>query len=369
MVLSRPLLLVAAYLLWGGTPLEAQSDRPRPVDRQSTGDIYLPGGSERLSSLSTVSKQQRLADERNYELTTTFRVPSINGGEVIDREVSEKSWEINGHTFKRERVVRSQDSSGRLTTSEVVSEDHTLKGNVEEIQRSFFRPDLNGKLVPQSVENETITKVSPSETQTSHAIYRPSPDGEFALAELVESTERRLNSTTTVMESQRQAQEPSSRMALVEKVREITTKSGEGAFKKERQVHRADDHGRLILTDKVFETQSQSADGTRKYQRVLESRNLTPLTRNAEGGLVISERVTGEERKLADGSIESALRVETIDPVNAADGLKTTQIVTETSHPLPNGQFRIERTVKSRDVNGNYVVSQRISEVVSAKTN
>jgi hypothetical protein len=334
-------------------------------EQTATSYSYSPGSGDRLESISKTSQSQRLLDERNYDLTTTFRVPSINGGETIDREVSERSQRVNDTQFQVERVIRTPDPSGRLATHEMVKEDHQLKDKTEEIHRSYYRSDINGKLAAQAVENETITKPNARETQTTRTLYRPDVEGKFSLEELEEASELRVSDTLTIKESKRKLKEASGRMPVVESLKETTTKQSDKSFKREMIVHQAGENGRLALTDKVTETQTEHPDGTREYQRLLESRNINPYMRNLNStSLTLSQRVTGEERRHQDGSIESITRVETLDPFDQSKGLRVTETVTEITRPLPNGKVSVERIVKIRDVNGNYTISQKIAQTV-----
>jgi hypothetical protein len=330
--------------------------------------LYSAGSDNRLESSTRISGYQRLLDDKNYEITTTFQSPSINGGERVNREISEKSQKVSETQFKVERVVRTADSNGRLSPSEIVNEEHRTQGAVEEIQRSFYRPDINGRMEAQTLENEVITTVSKREKQNSRALYRPSIEGKFSLAELEEGSERKISDTISLKESNRKLKDPNGRLALVESLKETTTKLSDKSFKKESIVQQADENGRLAVTDKVIETQSENPDGTRKYERILESRTINPQIRNVNTpGLTLSQRVTSEEKRLPDGAIENVTKVETLDALDPSRGLRLTEIVTETSKPVGNGKVAVEREVKSRDVNGNYIVSLRVAETLEQK--
>ncbi len=330
--------------------------------------MYLPDAGGGLQDTSRTAQYQKLIDDKNYELSTSIRVPSINGGERLDREISEKSQKISENQVKIERTVRSQDSNGRLLTLEAFTEDRQLKGPTEEIQRSYFRPDINGKMVVQTVENETIAAVSKKERQKTRAIYRPDIEGKLSLAELEEGTETNVNDSTVVKESSRKAKDPNGKLSLVGSRRETTTKLNDQSFRKESAVSQVDDNGRLSLIEKSVETQTVGADGTTAYQKLIHSRNINPQIRNVNStGLIVSERVTGEERKRPDGTIENTIRVETLDALDPSKGLRLSEIVTETSRPEGNGRIAVERVTKTRDVNGNYVVSQRISQTAEQR--
>jgi hypothetical protein len=320
-----------------------------------------------LGSATKISEYQKLLDDKNYERTTAFRALSINGGERVDREEAERSRRVSDTEYQVERTIRTPDLNGRLAIQEFIKEDHQLKGNIEEIQRSYYQPDINGKMVGRVVENETITKVSPKEKHSTKALYRPDSDGKFALNEMEEGNEKRLSDRLTVRETTRKLKEVSGRMTVVENVKETTTKTGDNAFKKEIVVHQASYDGRLLLSDKVTETQSETADGVRRYERLLESRNVHRLLPNVNTtGLSPSQRVTGEERRLPDGSVQTTSQVETIDPANPSSGLRVSEIITETSKPLGNGKVNIERTIKTRDTNGNLVVTQKVVQTIES---
>src|SRR5262245_43554021 len=341
--------------------------KPRGREQSSNSYLYAPASTDGLGSPTRITEYQKLLDDKNYERTTAFRALSINGGERVDREESERSRRMSDTQYQIERTIRTPDLNGRLSTQQLIKEDHLLKGNTEETQRSYYQPDINGKMAAQVVENETVVKISAKEKQLTRALYKPDSDGKFALNEIEEGNEKKLTDTLTVKESSRKLKEASGRMAVVENVKETTTKTGNNAFKKETVVHQTGYDGRLSLTDRVTETQSETPDGTRKYQRLLESRNVHRLLPNVNyTGLSLSQRVTGEERRLGDGSIESTTQIETIDPANPSGGLRISEIVTEISKPLGNGKVSVERTIKTRDTNGNLTLSQKVAQSVES---
>ena len=183
-----------------------------------------------------------------------------------------------------------------------------------------------------------------------------------------EGTENRVSDTTVVKESSRKVKDGNGNLTLAGSRRETTTKLNERSFRKESVVSQADDNGRLSLTEKSIETQTINPDGTSSYQRVIHNRNLTPQIRDVNStGLIVSQRITGEERKLPDGTIESTVKVETLDPLDVSRGLRVSEIVTETSRPESNGKIIVERVIKTRDVNGNYVLFQKISQTIEQR--
>jgi hypothetical protein len=346
---------------------QEQPKKSAAKEQSSTSYLYTPGSTEGLGTATRVSEYQKLLDDKNYERTTAYRALSINGGEHVDREESERSRRISDAQYQIERTIRTPDLNGRLATQQLIKEDHQIKGNTEETNRSYYQPDINGKMAAQVVENETVVKISQKEKQLTRALYRPDSDGKFALNEIEEGSEKRLSDTLTVKENSRKLKEASGRMAVVENIKETTTRVGDNAFKKETVVQQTSYDGRLLLSDRVTETQSQSADGLRKYQRVLESRNVHRLLPNVNNtGLSLSQRVTGEERRLPDGTIESTTQVETVDPANPSGGLRVSEVVTETSRPLGNGKISVEKTIKTRDTNGNLTVSQKVAQSVES---
>jgi hypothetical protein len=359
--------LLSFILVPCGVLSQEQPKKSAAREQSSTSYLYTPVSTEGLGSATRVSEYQKLLDDKNYERTTSFRALSINGGERVDREESERSRRISDTQYQIERTIRTPDLNGRSATQQLIKEDHQIKDNTEEIKRSYYQPDINGKMAAQVVENETVVKISQKEKQLTRALYRPDSDGKFALNEIEEGSEKRLSDTLTVKESSRKLKEASGRMAVVENIKETTTKVSDNAFKKETVVHQTGYDGRLLLSDRVTETQSQSADGLRKYQRLLESRNVHRLLPNVNNtGLSLSQRVTGEERRLPDGRIESTTQVETVDPANPSSGLRVSEVVTETSKPLGNGKISVERTIKTRDTNGNLTVSQKIAQSVES---
>ncbi len=370
--MQRTRIVIAAIslglgVLWSAASF-CQTDKGKGSDTMARSLMYWPGAGERLQDTSRSTQYQKLIDDKNYELSTSIRVPSINGGEKLDREISEKSQKISETESKVERLVRSQDANGRLSTLEAVNEDRRQKGGTEEIQRSYFRPDINGKMAIQTVENETITAVSNKERERTWALYRPDVEGKLSLAEVEEGSEKRISDTTVTKESVRKAKDANGRMALRSSLRETTTKTNDQSFRRESSVSQADDNGRLVLTEKSVEPQTTNSDGTTENQKDNQARNINPQIRNVNGpALIISQRITGEEKKLADGTIENTLKVETLDPLNLSSGLRLSEIVTETSRPDGNGKIKVEREIKTRDVNGNYIVSQRVSQTVEQR--
>jgi hypothetical protein len=281
--------------------------------------------------------------------------------------VNEKSRKTSENQFRTDRTVRAVGPNGGLATTEMLSEDHQIKGQTEEIQRSYYRPDINGKMVAHSVENEMITRISLKEKQITRASYRADLDGKFSLSELEEGSEKKVSDTLTIKETTHKIKESSGRLTVADTSRETTTKLSESSFRKETVVQKSGESGKLSVTDKLIETQTERPDGTKKYQRLLESRNINPQIRSVNStGLILSQRVTGEERRLPDGSVETKTQVETLDPFNLSNGLRVTEQITEISKPMGNGKVSVERVIKTRDVNGNFTISQRIAQTVEA---
>jgi hypothetical protein len=333
---------------------------PRPTETATDQMLYGSNVEGRLGTMARVQQFQRLVDDKNYEINTTIRVPSINGGERVEREIREKAEKLDENHFKIERSVQNLDTDGQFRMVEVVSEDHLRKGDTGQTTKSTFRPDLNGKLQAQAVEKGTTTSTSKTEKQIEKAVYRLDLDGKLLLSELETGHERKVAENVTVKEISRQVKSASGRMINVSNLKETATKLGDSSFRKETTIQRADDNGRLGIAEKVTESQTETSDGTRHYLRELESRNIQGRPRDVDSReLVLSQRTTGEERKLSDGTIESTFKVETLDPVNFSNGLQVTQMVTEIAKTLSGGRVSVERIVRIRDVNGNFVVLQR----------
>ncbi len=357
------LIAISGFALIRPTPICSQSQ-----SSQSKIQIYSSTESADTLDKSGIAVQQlKLIDAKNYELSSKVLSRSINGGEQVEREVTEIGKKVNDNQFQVERQVRIPDNNGKLSTQTIISEDHTTSDKKEEIQRTHFQADMNGKMAALSVENETRSQVSPKETQMVRARYHPGIDGKMALLEVEEGTERKIADNLTVKESSRRSRDSNGQMTLQGTTKETITRINEKSYKKETSTQQIGDTGHLVLTDKLIETQSENPDGTRKYQRLLESRNINPQQRNINSqGLILAQRVTGEERRLPDGSIESNTQVETLDPANLSKGLQITEMVSEISKPLGNGKVSVERVIKIRDVNGNFITAQRVSQTIQS---
>lgn len=357
------LIVICGFPLIRSNPIFSQS-------QSSKSRIQIYSSTESADSLdkSGIAVQQlKMIDAKNYELSSKVLSLSINGGEQVEREVTEVGKKINANQFQVERQVRIPDNNGKLSTQSIISENHTNSDNKEEIQRTHFQADINGKMAALSVENETRSQVSPKETQTVRALYRPGIDGNMSLLEVEEGTEKKIADNLTVKESSRRSRDSNGQMTLLGTTKESITRINEKSYKKETSMQQIGDTGHLVLTDKLIETQSENPDGTRKYQRLLESRNITPQQRNINSqGLILSQRVTGEERRLPDGSIESNMQIETLDPANLSKGLQITEKISEISKPLGNGRVSVERIIKTRDVNGNFITAQRVSQTIQS---
>ncbi len=362
--------IIAFYLIWACGLALIPSRLICAQSQSSKSKIQIYSSTESADTLdkSGVAVQQlKLIDAKNYELSSKVLSPSINGGEQVEREVTEIGKKVNANQFQVERQVRIPDSNGKLFTQAIISEDHTTSDKKEEIQRTHFQADINGKMAALSVENETHSQISPKESQMVLARYRPGADGKLALLELEEGTEKKIADNLTVKENSRRSRDSNGQMILLGTTKETITRINEKSYKKETSMQQIGDTGHLVLTDKMIETQSENPDGTRKYQRLLESRNITPQQRNINStGLILAKRVSGEERRLPDGSIESNTQIETLDPANLSKGLQITEMVSEISKPLGNGKVSVERVTKIRDVNGNFITAQRVSQTIQS---
>ncbi len=362
--------VVVASGLWWVSLTDSRAQSPahsegRPPETTASHSFWGVGTEESFGTIARIQQFQKLVDDKNYEKNTIVQLPSVNGGDRIERSIQEKARKLDENHFTVERLVQNPDGDGRLQTVEVMNEDHLKQGKVEEIKRSTFRPDLNGKLQARVVEQETLTKVSKGENQIEKAVYRLDLEGKLSLSEMEEGQEKRVGDNVMVKEMARQTKDVGGRMAKVESIRETTVKTAESSFHKETVIQRTDDNGRLGVAEKMTEVQTEKPDGTRQYTRVLESRNIPLYPRSTDSrALILYKRVSGEERKLPDGSIENTSKVETLDPTNFSDGLKVSEMITEIARPLANGRISVERVVKVRDLNGNYVVSLRSVQTV-----
>ena len=89
----------------------------QPQDSKSKIQVYSSTESaDTLDKSGTVVQQSKLIDAKNYELTSKVLSPSINGGEQIEREVTEKSRQLNANQIRVERLVRVPDANGKLFT-------------------------------------------------------------------------------------------------------------------------------------------------------------------------------------------------------------------------------------------------------------
>src|SRR4030095_3096188 len=122
--------LIFSFRVLGQNPART----PTGKEQSSTSYLYAPVGAEGLGSATKITEYQKLLDDKNYERTTAFRALSINGGERVDREESERSRRISDTQYQIERTIRTPDVNGRLATQQLIKEDHQLKGNTDETQ-------------------------------------------------------------------------------------------------------------------------------------------------------------------------------------------------------------------------------------------
>ncbi|HVN81904.1 MAG TPA: hypothetical protein VMW38_23170, partial [Terriglobia bacterium] len=189
-------VLIASGPCWLSLTDSRAQTTPRPdgrppeatIDRSFRGQ----GIEENFGTVMRIQQYQKLVDDKNYEKNTVLQVPSVNGGDQIERLIQEKARKLDENHFTVERLVQNPDNDGRLQTVEVMSEDHLKHGKVEEIKRSTFRPDLNGKLDARVVEQETVTQLSKGESQIEKAVYRLDLEGKLLLSEMEEGQERQV---------------------------------------------------------------------------------------------------------------------------------------------------------------------------------
>src|SRR5262245_35870928 len=89
-------------------------------EQSSTSYVYTPASTDSLGTATKVSEYQKLLDNKNYERTTAFKALSINGGERVDREESERSWKVSESQYQVERTIRTPDLNGRLATEPLI---------------------------------------------------------------------------------------------------------------------------------------------------------------------------------------------------------------------------------------------------------
>src|SRR5919198_6308625 len=92
-----PVWLFVAWSFGTTASLLSEENLPKtqPNESVSSSYLYSPGSSsDRLQFSARISQYQKLISGKNYQLSTIIRIPSINGGERVDREISEKSQQI-----------------------------------------------------------------------------------------------------------------------------------------------------------------------------------------------------------------------------------------------------------------------------------
>src|SRR5215471_19593605 len=107
-MLKTRILATACWLgvafSWSPSVVFCQRDKGASTETTASSLMYLPGAGEGMQEASRASQYSKIIDDKNYELSTSIRVPSINGGERLDRETTEKSQSIGENAVKVERL-------------------------------------------------------------------------------------------------------------------------------------------------------------------------------------------------------------------------------------------------------------------------
>ena len=328
--------------------------------------IYSTVNTHGLEGTERISQYRNILDDKNYVIRTTTKVPAVNGGERIDRQIIERSQQIGQTGFKVERVIESPDRDGRLIAHAMIRETYQVVAKGKKIERNILRLDANGRLTSQRVERESVCEVAAGKRKLTKNVYRLNIEGELTLIAKIEEVRRQLNDRVSVVEKIQRSEGVNGEFIPVASLKETTTEEG-SSIVRETLVRKADFMGHLQVVEKSKETITLGPGGTRYYEQLLESHNVIPQMLYVEDGLILSRRVTGKECKLKNGTIQSRLQIETLDSINLSDGLTATQLIITTSRLIGSGQVEVEQITKVRNSNGDFVLAQRTLKIIQEK--
>jgi hypothetical protein len=285
----------------------------------------------------------RTRDERSIQIRGS------DGHLELYQDIESETLQVDATTIRTTTRTFGRDVNARKTLVQVTEEEkHTLPGGDSNVIRITSSPYVNGK-VQEIVETK---RVSTDVEETKTTVMLPSANG--GLAPAFKTHELRRFSANNTIESQTTTLLPNGAGNWqVSEVRHATTRhEGTNRITEER-VSRLDSEGKLGEVSHVVSKESEGPSEERRS--VVETYSLDVPGTTRDGSLHLVECKTSTEQSSSTGERATEQRVERTNPGDPGAGVRVSVLVDGRMVPASFG-FQATRTVRLRDLNGNFEV-------------
>jgi hypothetical protein len=285
----------------------------------------------------------RTLDERSVQIRGS------DGHYEPYQDIERETLQVDATTIRTTTRTFGRDVNGRKTLVQVTEEEkHTLPGGDSNVIRITSSPYVNGK-VQELVETK---RVSTDVEETKTTVMLPSANG--GLAPAFKTHELRKRSANNTIDSQETTLLPDGAGNWhVSEVRQAATRQEGTNCTTEERVSRLDSEGKLVEVSHVVSKESERISGEKRS--VVETYSIDVPGTTRDGSLHLVERKTSTERSSSTGERATEQQVERTNPGDPGAGVRVSVLVDGRMVPAPFG-FQATRTVRLRDLNGNFEV-------------
>ena len=277
----------------------------------------------------------------------------IDGSFQFNVDIETETLQLDANTVRITTLKYGQDGNGRKTLVQVTEEEkHILPCGDSNIVRLTSSSDQNGALQPIRREVVETKNIGNGVEQANTTVLLPSIYGNLAPA--IKMHELRKRGPNDTLESQ------TTTLLLdgsgnwqVSQIRQNTMTQPFKNGSTEERIFGLDSGGRLGEVSRRVTSESESRFG--ENVDVQETYSVNVPGRTLDGNLHIVQRATTAKHSNATGEQITEQKVEVSHPGEPGSGLRPYMLINYTVQPDPSG-FQATRTVRLRDLNGNFEV-------------
>ena len=275
------------------------------------------------------------------------------GSFQVNEDIEKETLQLDANTVRITTRKFDRDGNGRETLLQVTEEEkNTLPGGDSHIVRLTSSSDLNGALQPIRREIVETNDIGDGVEEANTTVSLPGIYG--GLAPAIKMRELRKRSSNDTIESQITTLLPDgSGNWQVSEIRQATITQTPNNSRTEESVVGLDPGGRLGEVLRRVSRESESRSG--KKVDVVETYSVLVPGRTLDGNLHLVRRATTANHTSETGEQITEQQVEASHSGEPGSGLRPYMLINNTLQLAPSG-FQATRTVRLRDLNGNFGV-------------
>jgi len=277
----------------------------------------------------------------------------IDGSFQVNEDIEKETLQLDDNTVRITTRKFDRDGNGRKTLRQVTEEEKdTLPCGDSHIVRLTSSSDLNGALQPIRREIVETNNIGDGVEEANTTVSLPGIYG--GLAPAIRMRELRKRGPSDTIESQiTTLLLDGSGNWQVSEIRQNTSAQTPNNVRTEERVVGLDSGGRLGEFLHRVSMESESLSGEKVH--LVETYSVIVPGRALDGTLHLVQRATTESLTSATGEQITERKIDVSQSDEPGSGVRPNILINDTMQPAPSG-FRATRTVRLRDLNGNFGV-------------